>query len=128
MKFTYFKKRGVPLAQSGKSSKFRAKATTVDGIRFHSKLEAEYYSHLKLLKASGEVKNFHRQLCVDLGGGVRHFVDFLILYEDGHEYVEVKGYDKPESRAKRLIAQDRLGVEITLVTSETMKAINGRGR
>lgn len=74
-------------------SKFGAKATTIDGIRFPSKREARRYTVLQLLRSSGEVAWFVRQPSFDTGGGTRYRADFLVVWGDGHVTVEdVKGY------------------------------------
>jgi hypothetical protein len=38
-------------------TKYRAKPTTIDGIRFASKAEARRYQELKLLERAGEIHN-----------------------------------------------------------------------
>ncbi|MCC0650786.1 DUF1064 domain-containing protein, partial [Clostridioides sp. ZZV15-6598] len=42
-------------------SKYNNKKTTIDGIKFDSKDEAEYYLYLKDKKAKGEIKDFGLQ-------------------------------------------------------------------
>ena len=114
----------VPRATSPAAPpKYGNKKTVIDGITFHSRMEAQYYGYLKVMKAAGRITAFLRQVPVDLGGGVKHVVDFLLLYPDGYEFVEIKGYDTPASKSKRLIAQDRLGLEITVIDRKALSAI-----
>lgn len=47
--------------KSKSEGKIAHKITIVDGITFHSKMESEYYEHLKVLKANGEVIKFELQ-------------------------------------------------------------------
>lgn len=42
-------------------SKYKAQATDVDGIRFHSKKESRRYSELKLLQRAGEIQDLELQ-------------------------------------------------------------------
>lgn len=44
-----------------KKNKYRNIKTTVDGIEFDSRKEADYYCQLKLLKRAGEIKDFGLQ-------------------------------------------------------------------
>jgi hypothetical protein len=80
--------------------------TTRDGIRFDSKLEAQYYDYLRLLIAAGEVSYFLRQVPLELTAGVTYRVDFMVVFTDGrHEYHEVKGHVTEVSRIKMRQAQ-----------------------
>ncbi|MFA7122052.1 MAG: DUF1064 domain-containing protein [Bacilli bacterium] len=93
--------------------KYHAKVTEVDGQRFASKMEAEYYAHLLILQKAGEVDTFTTQPKFELqpaytdaaGKKVRpiHYVaDFLVRYSDGSEKViDVKGVKTPEFRLKQ---------------------------
>jgi len=83
--------------------KYGAKSTTRDGINFHSILEADYYSHLKLLeKAAGGVLYFHLQVPIALPGGTKYFVDFQVFYADRHvEYVDTKGMETAEFKRNK---------------------------
>jgi hypothetical protein len=85
--------------------KYKNETQTVDGISFHSKKEAAYYSQLKIEKRCGLIKSFERQVSFDLFGaspkamkfeGVRvcaHIVDFVVTLKDGSKEIrEVKGF------------------------------------
>lgn len=115
--------RGNPIAAP---TKYGNQRTVIDGILFHSKLEARYYAYLRALREAGALENFHRQVIIDLGGGVKHVVDYLLLRfkPDGYEYVEIKGFDSPASKAKRRIAEDRLGREIKVLTRADIDALS----
>lgn len=106
--------------KKAKISKYRAKPTTIDGIRFHSKKEAEYYKLLKDKQSRGEIARFHRQILFDLPGGIRHYVDFQIIHQptfgkNDIEYHEVKGRDNPMGKLKRKQCEDIYGIEIKLI-------------
>ncbi len=75
--------------------------TTVDGIPFDSKKEAEYYQELMMLKRGKVVAEIERQVPFSLlddftyNGqkfkGVKYYADFIVTYADGHvEVVDVK--------------------------------------
>ena len=82
--------------------KFRAKITERNSIKFSSKAEALYYDKLCLLQRTGEIVGFLRQPMFDIGGGVRHYADFQIFWANENvTFVDIKGYDTPQSKAKR---------------------------
>lgn len=74
--------------------KFNAVATELDGIKFSSRAEAEYYGHLKTLEKAGELVGFMRQPVFHLPGGTRYVADFLCFWADGRvETLDVKGHE-----------------------------------
>jgi hypothetical protein len=90
------------LRHNFKKHKFNAVSTVVDGIRFGSKREANYYRELMLLKKAGEVVGFFMQVPIRLPGGIIYRMDFLVFYEDGTcKGIEVKGYETPEWKIKK---------------------------
>lgn len=104
-----FKKRIV-------KHKFHAVKCESDSIKFPSKLEKNYYEHLKLKQKAGEVLFFLRQVGFDIGGGVKYFCDFEVFYADGSvEFIDTKGQDTPLSIAKRKIVEDNYPIEIKIV-------------
>lgn len=102
-------------------NKYHSETQTVDGISFHSKFEAGYYSQLKIEKRTKLIKDFKRQVAFDLSAAVFektsdpllsvvsgyrkvcvHIVDFLVTLPDGsHEVREVKGFATAEWDLKR---------------------------
>jgi hypothetical protein len=106
--------------RKAKFSKYRAKPTTIDGYRFHSKKEAEYYKKLKDQQSKGEIARFHPQITFLLPGGIKHHVDFQVMFKHDNdmyriEYHEVKGKDNPMGRLKRKQCEDLYGIEIKLI-------------
>jgi hypothetical protein len=83
-------------------NKYGNKRQTIDGISFDSKREADYYLELKMQKKAKIIKDFERQVSVELRawhpdkGFVKvgtHLVDFLVTMPDGtKEFREVKGF------------------------------------
>lgn len=79
--------------------KFRAVPTVKDNIKFPSKKEAEYYEGLKKNK---DVIGFFRQIPLDLPGGIRYVMDFLVFYKDGTcKGIETKGFQTKEWKLKK---------------------------
>lgn len=95
-----------------KKSKYNNKITYVDGIRFDSKREAEYYKQLLLLLKIGEVKEIELQPKFTLletfrKNGVTHRsitykADFKVTYTDNRvEVIDVKGVETQVFKIKR---------------------------
>ena len=89
--------------QRRKPNKYNARKTTVYGITFDSKREAEYYLLLREKKRLGEIKSIDLQPTYTLLEGFRdnqgkpqkpitYTPDFLVEYDNGRrEVIEVKG-------------------------------------
>jgi len=70
--------------------------TERDGMKFHSKKEAEYYDILKTAQAGGYVSFFLRQVPFHLPGNVKYICDFLVFYTDGTaQVIDIKGKRTP---------------------------------
>lgn len=85
-------------------SKYKNKKVVVDGVKFDSKHEAEYYIYLKRLKKEGKIKDFGLQHKFELQPSFKKYgkthraitytVDFAIYHNNGDvEYVDVKGME-----------------------------------
>lgn len=102
--------------------KYFAQKTEVDGIKFHSKLESEYYRKLLLLQERGEVIFFLRQVPLYLPGGVRYVVDFIEFWAPKFgdkageiRFVDVKGIETQEFKTKKRIVESIYPIEIEVV-------------
>lgn len=96
--------KGAPReAAPAAKSKYGNHPTTVDGIRFDSKKEADYYKQLKIRRDAGEVSHFLMQVPIALPGNTKYVLDFLVFYTDGSdpEYVDVKGRQTETFRLKK---------------------------
>lgn len=101
-----------------KRSKERNTPTVRDGIRFDSKLEADYYDYLRALRAAGTVRYFHRQVPIELTAGVTYRVDFLVFWADGRvTYDDPKGRLTPTFRLKRKQAEALYPITIRIIKS-----------
>lgn len=93
--------------------KFNAVKTECDGIGFDSKKEARYYEELKARQASGDVLFFIRQVGLDLPGGVKYRVDFVVFRADGTvEFVDVKGMKTPMYAMKKKQVEAQYPIKI----------------
>ena len=97
----------IPFDYREARMKYKNILQTVDGITFHSKLEARYYQMLKMEKKTGLIRDFERQVAFDLYAWTKyalnenlakakvcvHIVDFLVTMPDGsYEVRETKGF------------------------------------
>lgn len=96
--------------------KFNAKPCESDGLKFPSKAERAYYEKLKLLKASGEVLFFLRQVPFDLPGNTVYRADFMVFYADGSaKVVDVKGMRTPVFELKKKLLEETYPISLELV-------------
>ena len=108
--------------KSKRRHKYGAIATTVDGIRFASKKEAQRYSFLKSLERADRLRNLELQPkfpCVVNGKKIYTYIaDFKYTDEDGNEVIEdVKGVETAIFRLKKKLVESLYPVEIKVVKS-----------
>ena len=95
-----------------KKSKYNNKKVIVDGIKFDSKKEAEYYCQLKLLKQAGRIKDYRLQPRYELQPAfkkngkkyraITYIADFVITNNDGTtEVVDIKGVETQVFKIKK---------------------------
>jgi len=100
--------------------KYKAKPTSVDGIRFASKAEARYYQDLLERQERGEVLFFLRQVPLHLPGNTKYvvdFVEFLAPDDRGHadiRWVDVKGVETPMFKLKKKQVESLYPIEISI--------------
>ncbi len=103
-------------------SKYYSVKTTIDGIPFDSKKEANRYCELKLLERAGEIGGLQRQVKFELvppytinGRKVRKMeykADFT-YQENGQLIVEdVKGFKTDVYKIKKKLFEYKYGIEI----------------
>ena len=91
-----------------KPSKYRSTRVECDGIKFQSKLEANYFTELKLQHKMGCIAGFGRQIRFPLGAGVEYVADFVVWGLDGvAEVVECKGFLTDVAAVKLKFFQDK---------------------
>lgn len=107
-------------------TKYGAKKTTVGGIEFDSKAEAQYFGYLLERKKKGEIKDFTMQPEFTLLEGfkkngkafrpIKYIADFWVDYPNGEiEIVDVKGFETPDFKIKRKLFEKKYPYPLTLV-------------
>jgi hypothetical protein len=114
------------MANDRSGNKFNAKGQYYDGKFYHSTGERDYAMTLDLRKRAKDIKDWTRQVKIELRVKGRfianYYIDFLIIHNDGSkEMVEYKGAETPEWRMKfelLLALKDELfpeGMTVSLV-------------
>lgn len=99
-----------------KKSKYGANKVEIDGIKFDSQKEADYYSELKLRLAAGEIKGFCRQAEFVLAKNTRYKADFIVFNNDGtSEIIDVKGFKTDVYKLKKKLFEDKFNLKIVEV-------------
>jgi Protein of unknown function (DUF1064) len=108
---------GRPVFQRRKPAKYRNQPTFVDGLRFASKREADYYQQLRMAKAAGAIRGFTRQVSLPLASGKRRMViDFVVVELTGQvRWIDAKGFATEAWKVKRDELESSLGVQIETV-------------
>ena len=107
-----------------KSNKYGSKQTTVDGITFSSKREADRYAELRIMERAGLITGLALQPRYTLREGyefngrrvrpITYIADFAYVDEHGKQVVEdVKGVRTEVYRLKKKLFERRYGIEIT---------------
>ena len=99
--------------------KYGAKSCAYKDKKFPSKLERDCYIVLKDMEKKGLVLFTLTQVGIDLPGGFRHFVDFLVFTPTNVLFIESKGRDLQQGRMKRLQSAELLGIEIHVAKKAT---------
>lgn len=101
------------LLNDKKKSKYNANKVEIDGIKFDSIKEADYYNELKLRLQAGEIKGFCRQAEFILGNNVRYKADFVVFNNDGtSEIIDVKGFKTDIYKLKKKLFEDKFNLKI----------------
>ena len=100
-------------------SKFNAVKTEINGIKFDSKKEANYYLTLLALKEQGEIDNIKMQVEYLLQPSftrengekvknIKYYADFVVMYKNGTvEVIDVKGLRTDVYKMKKKMLLDR---------------------
>lgn len=107
-------------------SKFNASKTVIDGIKFDSKAEGQYYLHLKEKQHRGEILAFKLQPRFMLQEAfkkdgktfraIEYIADFEIIHPDESiEIVDVKGMITPDFAIKRKLFEKRYPYKLSLM-------------
>lgn len=102
-------------------------ARTADGIVYHSKAEMHMAVRLGIEKNAGEIRNFRRQVKVQLGPDFKTIVDFMVNEGFKDQYaVEVKGVETPTFKTVKRLWQKYAPCPMHIVKrGKTAKVIEG---
>ncbi len=107
------------VAKPKRLNKYGAKQTTVDGITFDSKREAEVYGELKLLERAGRISGFERQrkfnliINGEIIGTYRADFAFIDHDQDGRfRVIDVKGVITRDFRRVRKIIKAAYNIDV----------------
>ena len=115
---------------AARASKYRNEPIVVDGKRFDSRLEADFYAVLNQAYTAGSVRWFVRQVPFELQGGVRYRADFLVVWradDPGNsfdrglcrvEVIDCKGLVTQEAINKFKQVEAGYGVKVLLAQRE----------
>lgn len=107
-----------------KRSKYYSKKVIIDGIKFDSKKEGEYYQKLKILEKKGLIKDLELQkeyLLQDkfvINGKTRRKItyradfSYVSTEDDRLHVIDVKGFRTELYRVKKKLFEYKYGVEI----------------
>lgn len=111
-----------------RTSKYNAKKVEIDGIKFDSKAEGDYYLHLKQQVAERQILGFERQKRMLLQEGfsvegvkgkirpIFYVVDFIITENDSTlTYVDVKGMETDVFKLKKKLFMKRYNTALLKV-------------
>lgn len=107
--------------QPERPSKYRNKKTTVDGIKFDSKREAQFYSSLKQLERAGQVSQIELQkrypLAVNGHAVCFYLADFAFhdAIQDRYRVVDIKGVVTKDFSIKRKLMRAIHGIEVEVI-------------
>ena len=93
--------------------KYNAIRTEVEGEKFHSKKEANYWAQLQLAQKTGELIFTLRQVPFHLPGGIVYRCDFCEFWRNGEvRFVDVKGFKTREYINKKKQVEALYPIEI----------------
>ena len=107
--------------QSERPSKYRNRKTVVDGIKFDSKREAQFYSSLKQLECAGQVSQIELQkrypLAVNGETVCTYLADFAFhdAIQNRYRVVDVKGVVTKDFSIKRKLMRAIHGIEVEVI-------------
>lgn len=89
---------GAVKGKDDKKRKYHNETQEHNGVHYHSKFEANYAAELDRIKQAGQIKDWRRQVKLDLRVNGQHitnyYIDFVVDHLDGsHEFVECKGME-----------------------------------
>lgn len=108
-----------------KTSKYKNRKFTVNGISWDSEAEYRRYKILQLMERAGEISNLERQVPFELipktdkYRATKYIADFVYTDKDGQRVIEdVKGVMTEEFKLKRKLFYHVYGTDIAIVSAK----------
>lgn len=99
--------------------KYGAKKTEIDGIKFDSKAEAEFYLYLK---KSETIKIVEMQPKIYLTKArILYKPDFLVKDHEGDYYIDVKGMETPVFKIKKRLWKAYIDMPLHIIKKSGKK-------
>lgn len=116
----------LPKLEPEKCGRYVSFRPIIDGIKFDSGLEAEFYLYLLEKLKNKEIKKFESQVDYELlpnykigkkkRHGVKYVADFVVTYLDGHTAVyDVKGKETADFKIKKKMFEYKYKVELNCI-------------
>lgn len=103
-------------------NKYHNKKIVIDGIKFDSKKEGNYYTKLKLMQNAGLIWNLELQKKYILQAGftfngkkireISYYADFVYEDKDGIYVIDTKGYRTDVYKLKKKLFIRKYGIDI----------------
>jgi len=126
-KMVKLKSSATPSAKKKPYNKYGNKKVVVDGIKFDSTKEGNYYSQLVLRKRAGDITDFKMQvpMAIEVNGIhiAKYILDFQVEYPNGDtEYIDIKALTKEKKwittdvfKLKKKLVEAIYKIEIKMV-------------
>ncbi len=121
-----------------KANKYHNIPKEYNGEIYHSTFERDYAAELDFRKKCGDIKEWERQVKLDLRVNGQHicnyYIDFIVTHNDGtREFVEVKGMEMPLWKVKWAILEAtfddfKLGLDDFLTVVKQQKQYKKHGK
>lgn len=116
MNIEEYKKLSIEKSKQYNDNKYHARTVEIDGIKFKTQKEANYYLDLKLQLRSGYIKKFERQVPFEICKGKKYYLDFMVWNPDGSiRFIDAQEKHTRAAKMQRQVIQDKYGFKIEVV-------------
>ena len=98
---------------SEKKNKYNAKKIEIDGVKFDSRKEADFYCELKIKLQAKQIKGFCRQAQFVLSNSINYKADFIVFNnDDTTDIIDVKGFPTDVYKIKKKLFEEKYNLKI----------------
>jgi len=102
----------IPMPEK-RHQKYNAKPVCIDGFRFASGKEGQFYRNLKLAKKAGVITGFDMQVPFEITKRSKMVLDYVVAYPDERiAFIDVKGFRTQVYKLKKRQVEDIYGITI----------------